>query len=48
MSNGSVDDLLKVKVVCENLGVGVCLHERIVEVFELILGEGFWRRASDA
>ena len=48
MSRGSVDDWLKVKVVCENLGVGVCLYERIVEVFELILGEGFWRRASNA
>ena len=43
-----MDDLLEIKVVCENVGVGVCLRERVMEVVELVIGEGFWRRASNA
>ena len=48
MSGGSVDELLKVRVVCEDLGVGVCLCEGVVEVIKLFFGERFRCRASDA
>ena len=43
-----MDDLLKVRVVCEDLGMCVCLNERVVESIELFLGEGLGSRASDA
>ena len=42
-----MDDLLKVRVICEDLGVGVCLDERVVESIELFLGEGLGSRSSD-
>ena len=42
-----MDDLLKVRVICEDLGVGVCLYEQIVEIIKLFLGEGLRSRASD-
>ena len=43
-----MDDLLKVTVICEDLDVGVCLYERVVEVIKLFCGEGLWSRTSDA
>ena len=43
-----MDDLLKVRVICEDLGVGVCLYERVVEIIKLFFGEGLKSGASDA
>ena len=43
-----MDDLLKVRIICEDLGVGVCLYERVVEIVKLFYGEGLRSGTSDA
>ena len=42
-----MDDLLKVRVVCESLGVRVCLDERVMEGVELFPSEGLGSRACE-